>query len=59
MRQCVGLASGALELGVGGGHIDFYAVAEGEVGGDAVFVKASHGCCLHIGVMRGGETCTI
>jgi hypothetical protein len=39
----------------GGGHVNFDAVTKGEVGGDAVLVEAIHGCCLHIGVVRGGE----
>ena len=51
----LGTSSGELELGVSGRHVDFYAVAEGEVGGSAVFVETIRGGCLHVGVVRGGE----
>jgi hypothetical protein len=38
-----------------GGHVNFYAVTKGEVGGDAMLIEAIRGCCLHIGVVRCGE----
>jgi hypothetical protein len=50
-NDVLGSSSGALDLSVGGGHIDFDAVSKGKVGRNAMFVKAFGGCCLHIGVV--------
>ena len=48
-------SSGALNLGVGGRHVNFYAVVDQEVGGGAVFIQSFGRCLLHIGVVRCGK----
>ena len=48
-------SSGALDLGVGGRHVDLDTIVELKVGGSAVLIE-SFGCfLLHIGVVRSGE----
>ena len=48
-------SSGALDLGVGWRHINFYTVVDVEVGGGAMFIESGGRCLLHIGVVRCGE----
>ena len=48
-------SSGALNLGVGGWHINFDAVVDVKVGGDAMFIQSGGRCLLHIGVVRCGK----
>ncbi len=36
---------------MGGGHVNFHAVVEGEVGRGTMLIKAFGGCCLHVGVV--------
>ncbi len=50
-NDVLGSSSGALDLGVGGWHVDFYAFINDEVGRNAMFVKAFCYCCLNIGVV--------
>ncbi len=51
-HDVLGASSGALDLGVGGGHGNFYAVVQGEVGRNTMLIKAFGGFGLHVGVMR-------
>ena len=49
-------SSGALELGMGRGYINFDAVVNGEMGRGAEFIQTFLCCLRHEGFVRGRET---
>ena len=52
----IGASSGALELGMGRGYINFDAVVNGEMGRGAEFIQTFLCCLRHEGFVRGRET---
>jgi hypothetical protein len=52
----LGASSGTLDLGVGGEHVNFHAVAQGEVSRNTMLIEAFGGVCLYVGVVRRSET---
>lgn len=52
----LGSSTGALDLSVGGGHVDFDAVVKGEVGRGTMLIQACGGCFLHVGVVGRSKT---
>ncbi len=51
----VGASAGALNLSVGRGHVDFYAVVQFEMSRSVKFVQSFLRCCRHEGLVGQRE----